>query len=1504
MSRVLRLILALCQLTCLPLLAEATALPADPQGHDSWLLENGHLSAVVSAIGGTLQRLVDKETGRDFVGGEGAFRDQFPPQNTAFAQAEYRGQIQNSPDGEARLELTAPGLEGVNQFTGIRKIYTLKPGEKLLRLQIVLLNQTESMQERRFGYWSNSFFGLPDTPNYLTVPLEAGAHRELSGSNTFFRNPVRGWLALDTLQSGVVLVPEYRKYDLAFSWNCLGARSRNTLEFRLVEESVPPGGQTVLQFAAGVFNALDGIEGAGEAGCGKVVTRNGQLTATLYGFQSLAATAVLLADGKPLGTKDTTLSAGKTTTVSFDLPPDATAATLEIRQGESLLFDLLHPLREGARFPAREQRNAPPTDQDPWQFTPEMDYVTPHDIWLETAQKPEIMVLVEANGLRDVVELRQRWDFRVAAPTVFPESWCMSWRNRTSFPPASGGESGTDKVGLFLTRRYDAIVLGSGRTTVRVNGRNLCASSWLAYPPATRARILEQLHAGTGLLLLNVKDADESLSDILASLHPAEAFLADSLSFAAAPHFQSASIRCGTYGAGRVAAVDFKTDCFLAPLPRWRGRNFQLLQCEHRFQEYQFAILARLLHWVTGAEPEILALKEGKPGEAIIRTAVAGKYDFELYNRHTERHGDFSLELPAGVSSFPLPPLQDGDNYLHARLAGRDFAFLRLHHTASAKIKAIRMKDHFLAGEPVHGTLELEGVDEDTSLIWEVTDGTGRRLCQGEGADVAWDARNAVVNRHILRAELSRKGRVASVRRHLFFLPETFDLRREYTNLLWVGADRFPEYTYPERFAQLRRFGFNFLYGGSFTDASPILLQFANVETGMNWYAGGNGYHLPYPQIQRQLADWYKTGDKRKLVRRPCFNSPDFNPGLPGREKEFSPFCTRRLFMLGDEMSMTHFQEPIDFCFCAYCLDGFRKWLQGRGWTLAQLNQACQTAFADWDEVMPQTCQEALFAPNPATFVLHRLYMDDVFAESLRKIQASILAKYPGGIVGPTGVKNTPHPYGGNWNFRNMSAFGCASIYGPPRLPVSFRRDERLVMRYYGYDTPEGETRHALWTGLFLGERNTNSWFCPIFLLPDLRTSNVRKYYGDLLWELRGGPGDLLYHAKKLTGQVAILHSQPSVIANFLKQSKVDYGSKEFAFAMALEDLGVAYRFIAPDELTREFLRSFQAVVLPETSALSDTELAVLKGFVQEGGKLVADYEPGVLNELCVPRRNPALDELFGVKTGQRGLRKVTSHTLSGVSIAQAQGNVSCTTGRALGEATLKGGGTVPLAVATAQTLYLNFAPQYSERREQAFRRLLSAFLSLESPAHFISDHAVMHGFFRNGRTLHIGLLAEPSFAGWRTATLKETARHSAQGELRLAQAAHLYDSRQGRELGHGTHFPLALAQGDGTLLTALPYRVAAIDLEAPTTIGAAEVATITAQIVTDNHAAPEPHVLVFQAFHEDGTESLEYRQPRLAPGGRFAFPFPPALNEKGRWRIQVRDAASGVTANCHIQVN
>ncbi|MEI6914373.1 MAG: alpha-amylase family protein [Armatimonadota bacterium] len=66
-------------------------------------------------------------------------------------------------------------------------------------------------------------------------------------------------------------------------------------------------------------------------------------------------------------------------------------------------------------------------------------------------------------------------------------------------------------------------------------------------------------------------------------------------------------------------------------------------------------------------------------------------------------------------------------------------------------------------------------------------------------------------------------------------------------------------------------------------------------------------------------------------------------------------------------------------------------------------------------------------------------------------------------------------------------------------------------------------------------------------------------------------------------------------------------------------------------DLTAAGLKPYKVVFLPNAAALSDAQVAVIRGYVKNGGGLVATCETSLFNELGQMRGNFALSDVFGV---------------------------------------------------------------------------------------------------------------------------------------------------------------------------------------------------------------------------------------------------------------------------------
>lgn len=101
-----------------------------------------------------------------------------------------------------------------------------------------------------------------------------------------------------------------------------------------------------------------------------------------------------------------------------------------------------------------------------------------------------------------------------------------------------------------------------------------------------------------------------------------------------------------------------------------------------------------------------------------------------------------------------------------------------------------------------------------------------------------------------------------------------------------------------------------------------------------------------------------------------------------------------------------------------------------------------------------------------------------------------------------------------------------------------------------------------------------------------------------------------------------------------------------FGVFQALLETHLPVAIVTDDDLADPaILRRYATVFLPNSTSLSDRQVAALTGYVQDGGGLVASFQSGMYDENGFRRESPALANLLGVR--QENTKKSTNWYLS-----------------------------------------------------------------------------------------------------------------------------------------------------------------------------------------------------------------------------------------------------------------
>ena len=370
---------------------------------------------------------------------------------------------------------------------------------------------------------------------------------------------------------------------------------------------------------------------------------------------------------------------------------------------------------------------------------------------------------------------------------------------------------------------------------------------------------------------------------------------------------------------------------------------------------------------------------------------------------------------------------------------------------------------------------------------------------------------------------------------------------------------------------------------------------------------------------------------------------------------------------------------------------------------------------------------------------------------------------------------------------------------------------------------------------------------------------------------------------------------------------------------MALEDLGIAYRFVVPEEIEKGVLKNFKTLILPEITALSQKTARQIEKFVINGATVIADYELALQDKHCKRLPTGQLDKVFGIKQTRLGITKAKSFRIDKYSNKEIPVKIvsrytKLSNGRAVGWAVIKNGKKVPLVISNnygkGHAYFLNFRPEYSQVRRsvrsRGFKKLLGNMIGIKRKIK-VADSGnisnVMTVKYKNGKNIYLCLLPAPPNGSWENMTQEDLNSRAFKADLKLAKSVWLYDSRKGKYLGEGKAFKINLVPADGKVLALLPYKVEGVNISGPEKVGKNTKASVEFSVKVSS-GQPSHHVFLVEVFNPKQEECLHYRKIIESSNGSGKIDIPFALNDAvGKWTIKIKDAATGITGQYYINV-
>lgn len=605
-------------------------------------------------------------------------------------------------------------------------------------------------------------------------------------------------------------------------------------------------------------------------------------------------------------------------------------------------------------------------------------------------------------------------------------------------------------------------------------------------------------------------------------------------------------------------------------------------------------------------------------------------------------------------------------------------------------------------------------------------------------------------------------------------------------------------------------------------------------------------------------------------------------------------------YSLGDEPGIADLSAFWDFDFSSHSLTGMRAWLAERYGTLAALNRQWGTTFTSWGDVMPDTTNQAMKRAdrNFSSWSDFKEWMDEAFARALKAGADAVHSVDPAAYVA---IEGAQQPGWGGYDYSRLTtvldAIEPYNMGGNVELIRSLN-PKMVILTTAAAQGPR--EKHRVWYELLHGSRGLILWDPKAeFVRPDgaigLRGRDAEPYFK----EIRGGIGALVINSERQSDPIAILYSPASLRIDWMLQRKPQgdawvnrtASSDEDSpmrwlresYCRLLEDLGRQYTFVTSEQIQRGGLMrgGYRVLILPRATALSEVEARAMREFVEQGGVLIADGNPGAYDARGQKLSDPYLSEFFGPPIDV------------------------LVTERRFGR---------------GKAVYLNVDPvsYYRDRllgKEKELHRLMGRILdsSLSAPEFRLTDQSEGPAVgaeirvFRNGRVRIVALQSnpQPSLLDLASPDMISNKRFEAPRSVVLTFPGNqfVYDVRAGRAIGKQKQLTIRLHPYEPSILSTSSAAIPSLVITGPHHLRAGDTGTFALAFAGPSPAAL--HVFHLDVVDPSGRIVPHYSGNISAPNGRATATLPLAVNDStGKWEIRVKDLLSGQSRASTVEVS
>ncbi len=894
------------------------------------------------------------------------------------------------------------------------------------------------------------------------------------------------------------------------------------------------------------------------------------------------------------------------------------------------------------------------------------NYQTEHLSWFEKPQSGPLKTLfiVSRRGGREVIEAAQRMSLDFEAVTLVNSREVAKENIYEGAIDGTGMHEKEMELVRAVDKKYDLIVIGNFKFD--------------ALPAEVQLKILKQVVAGTGLVM--VYPFKTRFKKIFSKPIPgaAEQLLKgvprNGLPEALDKVSDDQLIKTYELGKGRIATIDYKDP---------HGAHYQgmTLTVKNLYSDrwpaqYENNMLLPLRAMAWAARRFKAGLKSFSFSNNTADFRFAGmikdaKLKIRVRNIFNSTVFTTSKGLTAGTAACKLPALPGGNYYVDYIVSGNsgNLTFGSREITVASPVGTVKVTTdsesypenaEFKAEVTlekalnVPGSVKIEIIDSPYGRIWfkkQLHLKTGTKTLSFKVSDYALPTLAGY-----LRCVIERKGVPVALGEKLLFFPKR--KLETYMTMAWDGV--------PD--AYLGR-----LYAGQVVDKLRWRAGLSHPSPGgTNARSGATLDARFVPYMVRiglksnngkteQYSWFFIPKDAKPELAAVKDDQSFYNPKVRDLWKrgikyriENLPAYGPAVYTLGDENFFNYN--------CGFSpSDGpaFTQFIKDRYKTISVLNREWGTSYKSFNEVKHFTPKEAKDKKMYAAWFDHRKFIEKQYADMHHFLAAEIKKYDPAAIVGAEGSV----PGDLELTISKLDFWGPYSKLVDDELLRSLAPEKMRMLWWGGYvgsHGGRGSFPMPLWKDLLTGNVNGNAWYSASVagsesvIGSDMDFPRYVKELMPHLNQLRDGLAQLLITTPLRNDGIAILASHASDSAKYLDERFINPSDSAGEFIRFCYRNGLNFDFVTGRLIKRGALKNKKILFLFGTTALSSDECAAVSDFARNGGMVVADMNPGLLNEYLRSLKENPLKQLFG----PANLASTKQPKLNGVNIETKLNNV------------------------------------------------------------------------------------------------------------------------------------------------------------------------------------------------------------------------------------------------------